>query len=63
MSDTLNRQLVLIARPDANVGPEHFEMRRSTVPALEAGQALVRVHEEPDGRWVIIPEGDSHGTA
>jgi putative ABC transport system ATP-binding protein len=24
---------------------------------------LVRVHEEPDGRWVIIPEGDSHGTA
>ena len=44
MSDTLNRQLVLIARPDANVGPEHFEMRRSTVPALEAGQALVRVH-------------------
>ena len=44
MSDTLNRQLVLITRPDANVGPEHFEMRRSTVPALEAGQALVRVH-------------------
>lgn len=44
MSDTLNRQLVLIARPDANVGSEHFEMRRSTVPALEAGQALVRVH-------------------
>lgn len=24
---------------------------------------LVRVHEEPDGRWAIIPEGDSHGTA
>jgi len=43
MSEAVNRQLVLMARPDRDVGPEHFEMRRSPVPAIAAGQALVRV--------------------
>lgn len=44
MSDIINRQVVLIARPDTDVGPEHFEIRCSPASALEEGQALVRVH-------------------
>lgn len=44
MPETFNRQLILITRPETDVGPEHFEMRRSPVPEPEAGQALIRVH-------------------
>lgn len=39
-----NLQIVLAARPDGEVGPEHFQVRRSRVPDLDDGQVLVRNH-------------------
>ncbi|MGV6876746.1 hypothetical protein ACUSIJ_29315 [Pseudochelatococcus sp. B33] len=43
MSEPINRQLVLIARPDMDVEPEHFEMCRSPLPTFETVQAPGRV--------------------
>lgn len=39
---TLNRQIILEARPDGPVGPQHFGRNEAPVPALEEGQALVK---------------------
>lgn len=41
MSETVNRQLVLVDRPLAEVGDEHFEMREAPVPDPGVGQVLV----------------------
>lgn len=41
MTESVNRQLVLVARPLEAVGDEHFEMREAPVPEPGDGQVLV----------------------
>jgi NADPH-dependent curcumin reductase CurA len=41
-SPTVNRRIVLAARPSAAVGPEHFRLEESAVPVPAAGQVLLR---------------------
>ena len=43
MDSTVNRQWLLAARPQAEVGPEHFEYREAAVPEPDAGQLLVQL--------------------
>ncbi|MBI0331639.1 NADP-dependent oxidoreductase [Burkholderia plantarii] len=43
MSETVNRQLRLKARPDARVGAEHFSLVETPLPGLGEGEVLVRV--------------------
>lgn len=43
MTDTVNRQLRLKARPEARVGAEHFSLVETPLPELQAGELLVRV--------------------
>lgn len=40
---TMNRQLILAARPKGLVTPEVLQLQEAALPALEDGQALVRV--------------------
>ncbi len=39
-----NRQIVLVARPKAKLGPEHFRMSEGAVPEPKEGEVLLRVH-------------------
>lgn len=48
MAEAINRQLILVARPSGDVGPECFELRRGEIPVPQPGEALVRV------RWLGI---------
>ena len=41
-SATVNRRIVLAARPSGAVGPEHFRLEEAAVPMLAAGQLLMR---------------------
>ncbi|WLE63493.1 NADP-dependent oxidoreductase [Burkholderia plantarii] len=43
MSETVNRQLRLKARPDARVGAEHFSLVETPLPELGEGEVLVQV--------------------
>lgn len=40
MAETVNRQLILVARPKGDVGPECFELRRGEIPVPQPGEAL-----------------------
>src|SRR5215216_6837981 len=42
MSDTINRQILLVEKPTGKLGPEHFKMIDGAVPAPKDGEALVR---------------------
>ncbi|MEH2521177.1 NADPH-dependent curcumin reductase CurA [Bradyrhizobium sp. AZCC 1610] len=42
MSDTVNRQILLVEKPSGKLGPEHFNMVKGTVPEPKDGEALVR---------------------
>jgi len=44
MTGTLNRRIVLAARPQGEPGPEHFRLEAAPVPAVAEGQVLVRHH-------------------
>jgi NADPH-dependent curcumin reductase CurA len=42
MDETVNRQWLLAARPEAMVDPSHFELREAPVPEVGEGECLVR---------------------
>jgi NADPH-dependent curcumin reductase CurA len=42
MSDTVNRQILLVEKPTGKLGPEHFKMVNGAVPAPKDGEVLVR---------------------
>ncbi len=42
MSDTVNRQILLVEKPSGKLGPEHFKMVKGTVPEPKDGEVLVR---------------------
>ena len=43
MSDTVNRQILLVEKPTGKLGPEHFKMVNGTVPEPEGiGEVLVK---------------------
>jgi len=42
MSDTVNRQILLVEKPTGKLGPEHFNMISGTIPEPKDGEALVR---------------------
>lgn len=42
MNETLNRQVILVGRPDGIPQAEHFALRETALPALREGEILVR---------------------
>ena len=42
MSDTVNRQILLVEKPTGKLGPEHFKMVEGAVPEPKDGEVLVR---------------------
>ena len=42
MTDTVNRQILLVEKPTGKLGPEHFKMSKGTIPEPKDGEALVR---------------------
>jgi NADPH-dependent curcumin reductase CurA len=42
MTDTVNRQILLVEKPTGKLGPEHFKMTKATMPEPRDGEALVR---------------------
>jgi NADPH-dependent curcumin reductase CurA len=43
MSDTVNRQILLIEKPKGKLGPEHFRLIEAAAPEPKDGEVLVRV--------------------
>src|SRR6202171_1578137 len=43
MSDTINRQVLLVEKPTGKLGPEHFKMSKAAIPEPKEGEVLVRV--------------------
>src|SRR5258706_9079739 len=43
MSNTVNRQVLLVEKPAGKLGPEHFKMSKSDIPEPKDGEVLVRV--------------------
>ena len=43
MSDTINRQVLLVEKPAGKLGPEHFKMSEAAIPEPKDGEALLRV--------------------
>jgi hypothetical protein len=43
MSDTINRQILLVEKPTGRLGLEHFKMASAAIPEPKDGEALVRV--------------------
>src|SRR6266705_1041086 len=43
MTDTVNRQILLVEKPTGKLGPEHFKMSKSDIPEPKDGEVLVRV--------------------
>ena len=43
MSDTINRQVLLVEKPAGKLGPEHFRMSEAAIPEPKDGEALLRV--------------------
>jgi NADPH-dependent curcumin reductase CurA len=42
MSDTVNRQILLVEKPTGKLGPEHFKMTKGSVPEPNDGEVLLR---------------------
>ena len=42
MSETVNRQILLVEKPTGKLGPEHFKLAKATVPEPKDGEVLVR---------------------
>ena len=43
MSDSVNRQILLVEKPTGKLGPEHFKMSEGSIPEPKDGEALLRV--------------------
>ena len=43
MSNTVNRQVLLVEKPAGKLGPEHFGMSEAPIPEPKDGEALLRV--------------------
>ena len=43
MTDTVNRQILLVEKPSGKLGPEHFKLNPSAIPEPKDGEALLRV--------------------
>ena len=43
MSNTVNRQVLLVEKPAGKLGPEHFKMSEAPIPEPKDGEALLRV--------------------
>src|SRR5947208_3947430 len=43
MSDTVNRQVLLVEKPTGKLAPEHFKMSNGNIPEPKDGEALLRV--------------------
>src|SRR5271166_4895996 len=43
MSDSVNRQILLIEKPTGKLGPEHFRLVEAPIPEPKDGEALLRV--------------------
>jgi NADPH-dependent curcumin reductase CurA len=43
MSDSVNRQILLVEKPSGKLGPEHFKMSKAGIPEPKDGEALLRV--------------------
>ena len=43
MTDTTNRQILLIEKPTGKLGPEHFKLSDAAIPEPKDGEALLRV--------------------
>src|SRR6202165_5886397 len=43
MSDTVNRQVLLVEKPTGKLGPEHFKMSKAAIPEPKDGEVLLRV--------------------
>src|SRR5664279_4063498 len=43
MSDTVNRQVLLVEKPTGKLGPEHFKLSKTVIPEPKDGEALLRV--------------------
>src|ERR1700675_3875109 len=43
MSDSVNRQVLLVEKPTGKLAPEHFKMAESSIPEPSDGEALLRV--------------------
>jgi NADPH-dependent curcumin reductase CurA len=58
MAVNVNRQWILVSRPTAMVGPEHFSLREAPVPVPGPGEVLVRQHMisvDPANRGWMMP--------
>ena len=42
MSDTINRQVLLVEKPTGKLGPEHFKMSKAAIPEPKDGEYLSR---------------------
>lgn len=43
MTDSTNRQTLLVEKPSEKLGSEHFAMRQGIIPEPSDGEALLRV--------------------
>jgi NADPH-dependent curcumin reductase CurA len=43
MSETVNRQILLVEKPSGKLGPEHFKLTTATLPSPRDGEVLLRV--------------------
>eukprot|EP01035_Chromulina_nebulosa_P059227 gene59227-81096_t len=43
MTDTINRQVLLVEKPSGKLGREHFKMIDAAIPEPKDGEALLRV--------------------
>ena len=43
MSETVNRQVLLVEKPAGKLGPEHFKMAKQPIPEPKDGEVLLRV--------------------
>src|SRR5882672_852608 len=43
MTDTVNRQILLVEKPSGKLGPEHFKMVEGALAEPKDGEALLRV--------------------
>jgi NADPH-dependent curcumin reductase CurA len=43
MTDTVNRQILLVEKPAGKLGPEHFKLSQAAIPEPKDGEALLRV--------------------
>jgi NADPH-dependent curcumin reductase CurA len=43
MSDSVNRQVLLVEKPTGKLGPEHFKLTEGSIPEPKDGEALLRV--------------------